>query len=363
MLALFFHLQLSPVPLPLEMMGEILNSTDLNLASMGEVPSAYLVVVCFILTVEIVLGVTVNIMVLWAYYRHWNTLRSVSNILMANLNVVDILICVLSAPLTFTTLLLRHRDTDVLVCLSHEAGVSFACSATALNLLVISVDRYESVIMPTKRTFSVKNVRFVLLVPWCGALLGIGAAFIHTANPVLVTYTDVKSCVTWYLTTQTRHYFQTYWVVLFVSSSLWMIVSYRKIVNAAHTRLSIKAALVQASLVVAGSGFCDKKVRPTGARATKVALAIVSTYVLCWGPYTTYSLAVMVKPQMTQETINVGLLCLAYMTTILHPILYAFLRRKVRRACWTLVLADQRSVRTIQVAPFRHASTRDDCAT
>ena len=61
---------------------------------------------------------------------------------------------------------------------------------------------------------------------------------------------------------------------------------------------------------------------------TKMILLIVSTFMICWGPHACTSTAIMINgTTMLLEEVQLCCLALAYSTTILHPLIYTFIRR------------------------------------
>uniref|UniRef100_A0AAQ4NP79 G-protein coupled receptors family 1 profile domain-containing protein n=1 Tax=Gasterosteus aculeatus aculeatus TaxID=481459 RepID=A0AAQ4NP79_GASAC len=96
-----------------------------------------------LLVLELVLGFSSNLTVLVLYWSQSNLVDSVSNMVTVNLHVLDVAVCALCLPLTLVVVLLPPGPNMALLCCFHEAGVTFASIATAINILVISLDRYD----------------------------------------------------------------------------------------------------------------------------------------------------------------------------------------------------------------------------
>ncbi|MGH0160495.1 UNVERIFIED_CONTAM: hypothetical protein FKN15_057568 [Acipenser sinensis] len=130
------------------------------------------------LMLEIVLGFSSNLTVLVLYCMQSSLVDSVSNTVTMNLHVLDIIVCVVCAPLTIVVILLPLEHNAALLCCFHEACVTFTSIATAVNVLVISMDRYDISVRPANR---------VLTPPRAALLL---ACVIATAVNVLVISMD-----------------------------------------------------------------------------------------------------------------------------------------------------------------------------
>ncbi|XP_054473638.1 G-protein coupled receptor 22-like [Anoplopoma fimbria] len=118
------------------------------------------------LMLELVLGFSSNLTVLVLYCSQSNLVDSVSNMVTVNLHVLDVAVCVLCLPLTLVVVLLPPGPNMPLLCCFHEAGVSFASIATAINILVISLDRYDISVRPANRLLTTRRATLLLAAVW-----------------------------------------------------------------------------------------------------------------------------------------------------------------------------------------------------
>lgn len=119
-----------------------------------------------VLMVELVLGFSSNLTVLVLYCSQSNLVDSVSNMVTVSLHVLDVAVCVLCLPFTLMIVLLPQRADLITLCRFHEACVSFASIATAINILVISLDRYDISVRPANRLLTTRRAAFLLTVVW-----------------------------------------------------------------------------------------------------------------------------------------------------------------------------------------------------
>lgn len=118
------------------------------------------------LMLELVLGFSSNLTVLVLYCSQSNLVDSVSNMVTVNLHVLDVAVCVLCLPLTLVVVLLPPGPNLALLCCFHEACVTFASIATAISILVISLDRYDISVRPANRLLTTRRASLLLAAVW-----------------------------------------------------------------------------------------------------------------------------------------------------------------------------------------------------
>ncbi|XP_024149701.1 G-protein coupled receptor 22 [Oryzias melastigma] len=122
------------------------------------------------LMLELVLGFSSNLTVLVLYCSQSNLVDSVSNLVTVNLHVLDVVVCVLCVPLTLVVVLLPPGPNLGLLCCFHEACVTFASIATAVNILVISLDRYDISVRPANRLLTTRRAALLLAAVWLASI-------------------------------------------------------------------------------------------------------------------------------------------------------------------------------------------------
>lgn len=118
------------------------------------------------LMLELVLGFSSNLTVLVLYCSQSNLVDSVSNMVTVNLHVLDVAVCLLCLPLTLVVVLLEPGPNLAVLCCFHEACVTFASIATAVNILVISLDRYDISVRPANRLLTMRRASLLLAAVW-----------------------------------------------------------------------------------------------------------------------------------------------------------------------------------------------------
>ncbi|KAM4613227.1 G-protein coupled receptor 22 [Polymixia lowei] len=137
-------------------------------------PLGFQVSLTTVLMLELVLGFSSNLTVLVLYCAQSNLVDSVSNLVTVNLHVLDILVCVLCLPLTVAVILVPADGSGVgslaTLCCFHEACVTFTSVATAVNVLVISLDRYDISVRPASRLLNPRRAALLLAAVWAVSL-------------------------------------------------------------------------------------------------------------------------------------------------------------------------------------------------
>ncbi|XP_056130990.1 G-protein coupled receptor 22-like [Lampris incognitus] len=129
-------------------------------------PLSFQVSLTAFLMLELVLGFGSNLTVLVLYCSQSNLVDSVSNTVTVNLHILDVAVCVLCLPLTLVVVLLPPGPNLALLCCFHEACVTFASIATAINVLVVSLDRYDISVRPANRLLTTRRAALLLAAVW-----------------------------------------------------------------------------------------------------------------------------------------------------------------------------------------------------
>ncbi|XP_077460029.1 G-protein coupled receptor 22-like isoform X2 [Stigmatopora argus] len=128
---------------------------------------------------ELVLGFSSNLTVLVLYCSQSNLVDSVSNMVTVSLHVLDVAVCLLCLPLTLAVVLLSPGPNLAVLCCFHEACVTFASVATAINILVISLDRYDISVRPANRLLTARRAALLLAAVWFASVAVFSIPFLE----------------------------------------------------------------------------------------------------------------------------------------------------------------------------------------
>ena len=311
----------------------------------------YVISISLILIIEMVAGFLSNMVVLLSYHVNKQFQQNASDLIITNMNIVDLVICIISIPLTLIVII--RPWSNPFVCYIHEATISFASVASALNVLVISLDRHDKITNPLRRRISVRTVRWVIIVTWGLSIIGFITPFVGLRSDLMTSFPDGNStrpalCYEWFQITRSNNYYELYHVPVFFLASAVMIYAYYSIIRVTRVK-TIHSALVRATTVPfhartdqQGSGSSKNVERantPNSAhrdpekRVSRTTTIILLTFIVCWGPHTAISIVILVKGRTElYDLLEWWFATLAYTTILMHPILYVFMRRNFRRA-------------------------------
>ncbi|XP_007431446.1 probable G-protein coupled receptor 22 [Python bivittatus] len=356
------------------------------------------------LMLEIVLGVSSNLTVLVLYCLQAGLVDSVSNMVTMNLHVLDVLICVVCAPLTMVVVLVPPDRAATLFCCFHEACITFSSVATATNVLVISLDRYDISVRPAQRVLTPARAILLLAGVWVLSLTVFFIPFLEGEfGHASVWQNRTVLCVgpeEFHAELGTSYHLAIQIPTFFAAVAV-MLVTYAKILQALNisigstfkrsqrrktkkrrrrkatelgssssSMISAKEAKrlsqpmptlhtpppmgVQASVSViialrrAVKRHRDRRERQR--RVFRMSLLIISTFLLCWAPLSIVNLLILcLGPSPLLGKLRICFLAMAYGTTIFHPLLYAFTRQKLRNVLRSKL--KKRVVSALQVDP------------
>eukprot|EP00062_Callorhinchus_milii_P006224 gi/632946511/ref/XP_007888594.1/ PREDICTED: probable G-protein coupled receptor 22 [Callorhinchus milii] len=371
-------------------------------------PMSFQVSLTSFLMLEIVLGFSSNLTVLVLYCMQSNLVDSVSNIVTMNLHVLDIIICLVCVPLTIIIILMPLEQNIALICCFHEACVTFTSIATAVNVLVISLDRYDISVRPANRVLTPSRTILLLVSVWLVSLMVFFVPFIEVEF-----FSDSDHSTTWQnqtllcVSTNEYHrelgmYFHLFiQIPSFFVAVVVMLITYSKILQALNIKIGShftrgqkrksrskqqkKKKKAEAAPLSTSCQYETKRLTtpapqavqnpPLGVSASvsviialrravkrhrdrrerqkrvfRMSLIIISTFLVCWAPISVINLLILcLGPSDWLVKLRICFLAMAYGTTIFHPLLYAFTRQKLRKVLKNKM--KKRVVSVLQVDP------------
>uniref|UniRef100_A0A8C6UF83 G-protein coupled receptors family 1 profile domain-containing protein n=1 Tax=Neogobius melanostomus TaxID=47308 RepID=A0A8C6UF83_9GOBI len=324
-----------------------------------------------VLMVELVLGFSSNLTVLVLYCSQSNLVDSVSNMVTVSC-MCWMWWCVCCANL-------------VTMCRFHEACVTFASIATAINILVISLDRYDISVRPANRLLTTRRAALLLAAVW---IVSVAVFFIPFSEmqwineePLDMSAWDNRTSLCGggpYHSGRGMYYHLLLQVPIFFTTVAVMLFTYSRILRALNIRIGshMKNQLSSTTPLVGSAKAAATPVAPTmGVHASvsaiialrravrrhrdrrerqrrvfKMSLIIITTFLCCWAPLSVTNVLILgMGPSDILIDLRLWFLALAYGTTVSHPLLYAFTRQKLRRALRSKV--KKRVVSLLQVDP------------
>ena len=283
----------------------------------------------------VLLTITGNIIVFWAVICT-KKLRTVSNLFIISLSLADLLVgTVVMIPDVFSVIFQRW-------ILAHSFCVFWAgfdvmlCSASILNVCLISLDRYIAIMSP---------LRYKVLVTYrrAGALLAaawgiaISASFIPLLsgihNPELPTLTNLTL-----LTDTPQCLFIPSLIYVVIASTVTILlpiivalVLYYRVSKEAKRQACFVGVLITPTNMLLGAKVANKHIREPFTRKATVTLGIiVGAYVVTWTPFLvinlTDAICRCVPPKLFRAFVWLG-----WCNSLINPIIYPFFMRDFRK--------------------------------
>ncbi|XP_066466213.1 probable G-protein coupled receptor 63 isoform X1 [Tiliqua scincoides] len=275
-------------------------------------------------------------------------MRSAINILLASLAFADMLLAVLNMPFALITIIVtRWIFGDTFCRVSAMFFWLFVIEGVAI-LLIISIDRFLIIVQRQDR-LNPYRAKILIVVSWATAFV---VAFpLSVGNPNLQVPTKAPQCVFGYTTTPGyRAYVILVVMISFFIPFLVMLYSFMGILNTVrHNAVRIHShpdsiCLSQASklgLMSLQRPFQMNIDMSFKTRAFTTILILFIVFIICWAPFTTYSLIATFNSHFYHKhnffEISTWLLWLCYLKSALNPLIYYWRIKKFHDACLDLI--------------------------
>ncbi|EDX14748.1 allatostatin-A receptor isoform X1 [Drosophila simulans] len=267
-----------------------------------------------------------------------NNMRSTTNLMIVNLAAADLMFVILCIPFTATDYMVYYWPYGRFWCRSVQYLIVVTAFASIYTLVLMSIDRFLAVVHPIRsRMMRTENITLIAIVTlWIVVLVvSVPVAFTHD---VVVDY-DAKKNITYGMCTFTTNDFlspRTYQVTFFISSYLLPLM----IISGLYMRMIMR-------LWRQGTGVRMSKESQRGRkRVTRLVVVVVIAFASLWLPVQLIlllkSLDVIETNTLTKLVIQVTAQTLAYSSSCINPLLYAFLSENFRKAFYKAVNCSSR---------------------
>ncbi|XP_036623995.1 probable G-protein coupled receptor 63 [Trichosurus vulpecula] len=275
-------------------------------------------------------------------------MRSAINILLASLAFADMLLAVLNMPFALVTILTTQWIFGKVFCrVSAMFFWLFVIEGVAI-LLIISIDRFL-IIVQRQDKLNPYRAKMLIAISWATSFC---VAFpLAVGNPELQIPSRAPQCVFGYTTNPG---YQAYVILVVLISFfvpfLMMLYSFMGILNTVrHNAVRIHSypegiCLSQASklgLMSLQRPFQMSIDMSFKTRAFTTILILFVVFIICWAPFTTYSLVATFNSHFYYKhnffEISTWLLWLCYLKSALNPLIYYWRIKKFHDACLDLM--------------------------
>lgn len=326
-----------------------------DLANESEVSAAIETVFAIAFMILAILG---NTLIIVAFGKD-KMLRTISNLLVLNLSIVDFLTAITIHPLFVSVLKSRGWFLGVKACKYQAILKSCLFINSHLSIMLISLNRY-SVIVRYKKHFPIftkNSTYFFLATTWIiSSCLGLSSLM---ANEKVEFHAKEAVCVA-----SRRH--STICIFITVVEDIVfatvVCLSFAIFASVRLHRRQVSFTLDQNKAVMTFGPGCGEACKPRFYRSlrrilvkkedlyiAKKVMIVTSLYILCWLPQGIMNNASLTHTQFPREIWMTSTFSMQ-LSSLLNPVLFGFLNRKFRRIIIKILGIKKRNALKVGIA-------------
>lgn len=293
------------------------------------------IIVGIFLCIIIVLTILGNAMVCLAVMYN-RKLRTVSNVFITSLSLADLLLgTIVMIPATLNEIFQQWILAEDFCAIWAGFDVML-CSASVLNICLISLDRYIAIMSPLRYKVIVTYKRsfWMLAAAWG---IAITASFIPLLsglhNPELPSLTNLTL-----LTESPQCLFIPSLIYVLVASTVTILlpiivafVLYYRVSQEAKRQACFVGILITPTNMLLGAKVANKHIREPFTRKATITLGIiVGAYVVTWTPFLVINI-VDAACRCAPAKLFSACVWLGYCNSLINPIIYPFFMRDFRK--------------------------------
>ncbi|XP_005599765.2 neuropeptide Y receptor type 6-like [Equus caballus] len=305
-----------------------------------QLPSLALLLLFTAYTVVLIVGLFGNLSLIIIIFKKQREAQTVTNILIANLSLSDILVCLMCIPSTVIYTLMDHWIFGDIMCKLTSYVQSVSISVSIFSLVLIAVERYQLIVNPHGWKPSVSHAYWGIILIWLFSLLLSIPFFLsyhltdepfHNLSLPTDLYTHRVACVENWPSRMNQLLFTTslfmlqYWVPL-----SFIFICYLKIVICLRRR----------------NGKGDRKRKSESwlsenKRINTILISIVVTFGACWLPLNIFNVIFdwyhEVLMSCHHDLVFVVCHLVAMVSTCINPLFYGFLNKNFQKDLLVLI--------------------------
>ncbi|KAK2918406.1 prokineticin receptor 1a [Channa argus] len=214
-------------------------------------------------------------------------LRNLTNLLIANLAVSDVLVAVVCCPFLLDYYVVKRLSWDhgLVLCASTNYLRTVSLYVSTNALLAIAVDRYVVILYPLKPRMKHQTAYCVILMVWIiPILISIPSAYMasETTYPHVEGHPDKTFCAQIWPVDQ-QVYYRSYFLLIFALQFLGPVT----VMAFCYIKISMELWFKDVP------GFQTEQIQQRlkkRQRSVVVLILVLVAYILCWAPYYMYTL-------------------------------------------------------------------------
>nr|XP_055064365.1 opsin 4xa [Misgurnus anguillicaudatus] len=294
-----------------------------------DVPDHAHYIVAFFVAVIGALGITGNILVMYAFFSN-KKLRTPPNYFIMNLAVSDLLMAVTQSPIFFVNCLYKEWVFGEMGCKMYAfCGALFGITSM-INLLAISIDRYVVITKPLQsiQWTSRRRTLLIILTVWIYSLAWSLAPLLGWSS--YIPEGLMTSCTWDYVTSTPANKSYTLMLCCFVFFIPLGIISYCYIFMFLAIRNASRDVEKMGSQMRKTTLTQEQSIK-TEWKLAKIAFVVIIVFVLSWSPYACVTLIAWAGYSHVLSPYSKAVpAVIAKASAIYNPFIYAIIRSKYR---------------------------------
>ncbi|XP_053192699.1 prokineticin receptor 1a [Scomber japonicus] len=268
-----------------------------------------------------------------ASLARYKQLRNLTNLLIANLAVSDVLVAAVCCPFLLDYYVVKQLSWDhgLLLCASTNYLRTVSLYVSTNALLAIAVDRYMAILHPLKPRMKHQTAYCVILTVWIVPIfISIPSAYMasETTYPHVAGRTQKTFCAQIWPVDQ-QVYYRSYFFLIFVLEFVGPVT----IMSVCYIQISRELWFKDVP------GFQTEQIRKRlhrRRRTVVVLILVLVAYVLCWAPYYGFALLRDFYPTLISREKNSLVAfyiieCIAMSNGIINTFCFVSVQNKTKR--------------------------------
>ncbi|KAL4232766.1 hypothetical protein ACF0H5_007454 [Mactra antiquata] len=256
-----------------------------------------------------------------------NSHKRSGNHFISTLKIFDLLICATVIPCAFAVLVVDSAH-NLELCFIKEGLVMLASSGSSFSVLLIAVDRYFAVVAPTKFALTPTRVRrcriAVVIISLVGLCLPSLSLLMGQYQAGLLESVKVLPCrnVIWLF--QPCYLYEIYYIFSFLVAVITTLLCYNSVLKVVRRRLLLKVTTSSSNAQNIENATVER-CRRQELKATRVAFAVIVSFLVCWGPHMVVTVVQFLLPEnLMVDLVQTVCLVVAFIAPIIHPVIYSY---------------------------------------
>ncbi|XP_031549435.1 G-protein coupled receptor 161-like [Actinia tenebrosa] len=325
----------------------VTNSKGFDPPNNDKQPVIETVIASGILSLIIAGGIAGNLLILTAIYRY-SSLRTMTNVFVANLAVADLLLSVLAMPFTLTSSITEDWVFGNTMCKLHGILNSLFCEASILTLTFVSLERFIAIIYPLQYHTLITpfSVKIMLCFIWFQAIVCASSPFLFSRYTFL--WYEHLCTIDWAFK---PIYSLTFTIIFFFLPFLIMIIFYGSILRTALKQRNKISGVTLGEFQTESSYLKTLSVKKDDSnnlrkikkenKATIMIAIVVGTFSVCWFPHATGVYCLLTQNCKWGKPFFVITTWLAMLNSALNSIIYGLMNTSFRRAFKSIIVCDR----------------------